>query len=155
MSYSAILARIKSTLDALNQGTVYDYEVIVTDPQGDWGTDLDFFRQSDNTIEGWTCHRESVIQSQETMGEIGRLHGFVLRRIKQAAANKAVDAVFQAEIDAAIDAFNTDETLSGTCETTRQEGVGLQADYIGKRMVGDIWCNAAECRLSALERIAD
>lgn len=158
MSEAAIRAAIKSTLESVSgMGTVHDY-VRWAD---NWGDFLSLFKTESNKINGWCFSRVKTPMLQRTIGEVERAYIYTLRGYYGLKDSDATEKTFQALIEAAQEAFLTDETLGGACETTRPDSgpmngaVGLQADIVEIRKFGTVLCHYFEGRLCAVESVSD
>jgi hypothetical protein len=154
MSLAAILTQVKTILEGVSGiGNVHKYQRW----SKDWAGFLTLYQDDNDKINGWCVTRSQIARRQVTTGEIEVAHILTVRGYYGLKDADASEAVFQGLVDGAIAAFDTYETLNGTCETTHPEWgpmagmVGLQADIIDLRQFGNVLCHFFEGRLCAEE----
>ncbi len=154
MSLAAILTQVKTILEG------FPGSGMSTSTSGGQRTGRGFltlYQDDNDKINGWCVTRSQIARRQVTTGEIEVAHILTVRGYYGLKDADASEAVFQGLVDGAIAAFDTYETLNGTCETTHPEWgpmagmVGLQADIIDLRQFGNVLCHFFEGRLCAEE----
>ncbi len=154
----AQVAAIAAGVDGI--GRVHEYVRWATD----WKKVIEKFKITDDggsKINALMITRKKTHRRQRTIGEIELAHVLELKMIMGLNDAEASELIFQKLLDNLAAAFDSDETLNGTCETTRpswgpMEGqVGLSIDIVDMRMFGGILCHYAECHLCATESIED
>jgi hypothetical protein len=155
MSYSAIVAKIKTRLDAVTGvGPVHGYARWAVN----WDNFLSMFSES-GKINGWTISRQSATMHRTAYSEVQKAHIFVLSGLYGLDDANNSEAVFNGLLDAVQTAFKGDPTLGGSAVTINPEvgpmaGLyGLQIELIENRLFGSVLCHFAECRLCAIETI--
>jgi len=157
VSRTAILAKIKTAMQTVSGiGTVHDRERY----SNAWGDYLSLFQDSNKKINGATISRRNTVTQQVRTGQKDRCHIFVIRMIYGVQDSANSEAAFQAMVDKAIEAFDADETLGGTCNTINLDwgpmagAVGLQVDVVEIRKFGTVMCHVMEGRLCAEEYVS-
>jgi len=150
MSYAAILAQIKSTLEGVAAvGVVLDY-----DPHSkDWGEKINFFRHTDHTINGWSITRIAVPGQRSTISQPpheARTHAISMQGLYEISGSGSTsEAAFQAIVDAVQEAFRNNHKLGGTCSATS----AVSGDAIHNDEFGNVWCHHAELSFEVTENV--
>lgn len=150
MSYAAILAEVKSTLESVSGiGVVLDY-----DPHSkDWGEKINFFRHSDHTINGWSITRTAAPNQRVTISQPpheARNHVISMQGLYEISGSGSTsEAAFQAIIDAVQEAFRNNHKLNGTCSGT----TAVSGDTIQNDELGNVWCHHAALSFEVTENI--
>ena len=155
MSLPAIREQIKTILAGVpGIGVVHDRERFAAD----WTTFLNLFKGPDGRINGCMFARERRQRIQQTMGETEKAHVFVVRRFMGMNDAEETGIVFDNHLEDLADAFDDYETLNDTCRTINPDwgpmegAIGLQIEVSEIRMVGNVLCHYAECRLCVIEQ---
>lgn len=151
MGYSAILAQVKAVVSGVSGcGQVHDYDRYSTD----WAEFLALFKSSAK-INGWAISLAGIETRQTRTGEKDRLYIFKLRKYYGLQDSVGSGKVFDAHLEDVVEAFDNNETMAGTCNTTHPDwgsmsgSVGLQVRVIDIRMFGKVLCHYAEGMLAA------
>lgn len=139
---AAIVTRLESVPDV---GIVQPFERYATQMG-----DLAAFYGFKGSLRGWFLRRESRAEKPATMlgaGEIStdwQLRGYYALRDED-----RTELLFDALVDAIIDAFRADDTLSGTVTTCSSEDYqGLQLQDAGPVLFANVLCHSARLRLT-------
>jgi hypothetical protein len=160
VALDTIQDEIKNILEGVSGiGMVHDYERWADT----WEKLLELFRDSNKKINGWTFTRRTTKRQRTTLGETEKAHIFVLQGIYSLNDADGSEKVFQNIIENVVEAFDENQTLNDTCLSINPDwgpmdgAVGVQVDLVENRMFGKtkILCHFADCRLCALETIAD
>ncbi len=154
MSLTAIRAKIKETLEAVSGvENVYD----LTPWSANRTMDMSLFKDG-TSYKGWFINRTSAETEKTQYNTKRKAHIFTITGFMQIdTANKSAHT-FNDLLDSVQAAFDVDTTLGGTCESTyatwgTMQGIpGLQLYQISERMIGDVLCYVAECKLFAEEK---
>lgn len=150
MSYAAILAQIKSTIEGVSAvGVVLDY-----DPHHkDWGDKINVFRHSDNKINGASIRRVAVPAGERTVGRPPRevrTHVMSIHWLYEIVGDGiASTAIVDAGVEAIQEAFRNNHTLGSTCNGTTP----LSGDAITDDEFGNVWCHSVEMSMEVRENI--
>lgn len=147
MSYSAILARIK-TICATVAGIVYDYEIVANNENAF----VALLRDSNGLVNCITVSRGSCPSLNADMVRFNeRKHQFNIKFFYGITANGSSEPTFQAKLESLQDAFDADPQLNGTAFKTD----ALQIPKIQNQQFGEaLVCHYAECELEAIERVS-
>jgi hypothetical protein len=151
MSESAIREQIKTILSGVDGiGVVHDYQRWAAT----WEKFLDHFKvEATGTINGWMFSRTATPERWLTNVKYIRVYEWLIRGVYGLKDEDATETTFQALIEAVCDAFRSEDTLNGTCETTNPEfgslaGLsGVQVALVENRSFGGMLCHYCELRL--------
>src|SRR3990172_1080001 len=116
MSLANIRTQIKTILDGVSGiGIVHDYDRYVND----WNKLLSLFKPTTQAkINGWVITRTATPAQWSAIARRHRVHSFLIRGFYSHDDASASEITFQALIESIYEAFEDNETLTGTCETT-------------------------------------
>ena len=152
MSLADIREQIKVVLSGVpGIGVVHDYDRLATD----WNTFLNFYKDVDGRINGWTITRDATPERWLTNIDYERVFELAIRGYYGLQDSAASEIAFQDLVEGVCDKFRGNDTLNGTCETTCPEfgGMagrsGIQVVIVEPRFFGGVLCHYCELRLGA------
>lgn len=146
MGLAEITAEIKTILEAVpGIGVVHEYERFAAE----WGKFLEFFKDADGRINGWTIGLRKIPVEREFIPTVLRKHDFVLRGYYGLNDAAASELAFRNLVEAILDAFQDVDTLN---DTVLDSGP-MQVEKIEPRLFGKVLCHCAVLTIEARERV--
>jgi len=144
MSEVLIRAQIKSILSGVTGvSNVHDYQRWADR----WDAFLSYFKDSNDTINGWTITREKTPALCASVTHDERRHAFRIRGYYGLRDADETEITFQALIEAVCAAFRAKRTLNSTAEDTDP----VQVEIVELRVFGTVLCHYCELLLVAEE----
>jgi hypothetical protein len=152
MSLATQRTAIKTILEGVSGiGLVHEYERWAND----WKKFLELYKTANKKINGWTITRKRTAERWSTGAEYERVNEFLIRGIFGLKDEDETELTFQSLIEDICDAFRSNHTLNGTCETTDPDfgslanQSGIQVELVEPRMIGSVLCHYCELALGA------